>query len=137
MVNVVYPLNLDLCQLDSMKTAFILGLVAIVVNIFLVHYLKRKRKSIGENTLPEQFKHRVKSSKQNMPEDEVLSLLEQSASELGIPAEELLHMSASQIKQLAMEKSQTTKIEIYQKNIAAINDIQKDRQSEERKNSED
>ena len=118
-----------------MKTAFILGLIAIIVNIFLVFYLKKRGKNTKNNKLPEQLKHRIKSSEENMSEDEFLNLLEQSSSELDIPAEKLLHLSAVQIKQLAIKKLQNTKIEIYQKNIAALNEIQKDRQKKEREDS--
>ena len=62
-------------------------------------------------------------------------LIDQSAKELNIPANELIQMSAEQIEPLAKEKLLDSKIETYQFQSAAIKES-RDEKSEEKAGEE-
>ena len=100
------------------------------MNAIFVIYLKKRGKITENVRLPNILKHTNRRSRENSPDDDFLSLIEQSSTELGIPARELMQMTAEQIEQLARDKLINTKIEAYQAERAAINERKGDKQGE-------
>ena len=120
-----------------MKTAFILGLIAIVGNILLVLYFKKRGRKINKDSLTNILKHSNAHQGENICSKDVLSLIEQSSKELDISAKELMHMSAEQIEQLAKEKRLSSISETYQTESAAISVSREDQQEDKLKTDEE
>ena len=90
-----------------MKIALIFGVVAIVANVVLVMYVKKKYQKSKTDGLsgPENGSNVFSAGYLNTPE--VKRLRHTVAAELGISVEELDNMSIEGITQLANEKKET------------------------------
>jgi hypothetical protein len=87
-----------------MKIALVLGVIAVVTNLFIVFYAKKKNRKANANGSSDHKNGSDTYSKGYLNTPEVKRLKQAAAAELGILVEELERMSVEDITQLAKEK---------------------------------